>query len=145
MSVDDNKKVVQRWIEGVDTGNPGVIDDFLVPEFTDHNPPPFPVAGPTRADAHHAFEYALSAFETFSHEVVAQWAEGDTVISRIVGRGKHTGDFIGIPPTGKEVQMEGIAIHRIVDGKIAEHWSQIDALGLLIQLGAVSPPGAPPA
>jgi len=38
--------------------------------------------------------------------------------------------------------MEGIAVHRIADGKIVEHWSTIDALGLLVQLGAVPPPGA---
>lgn len=39
------------------------------------------------------------------------------------------------------MKMEGIAVHRIVDGKLVEHWAQIDALGLLIQLGAVPPPG----
>jgi predicted ester cyclase len=38
--------------------------------------------------------------------------------------------------------MEGIAVHRIVDGKLVEHWAQIDALGLLIQLGVVPPPGS---
>jgi predicted ester cyclase len=58
-----------------------------------------------------------------------------------VGYGKHTGDFLGIPPTGKDVRMEGIAIHRIAEHKLVEHWAQIDAVSLLVQLGAIPPPG----
>jgi predicted ester cyclase len=49
---------------------------------------------------------------------------------------------MGIPPTGKDVQMQGIAIHRIADGKLVEHWSTADGLGLLVQLGVVPPPPA---
>ena len=87
------------------------------------------------------FPYALKAFSDFHHEINDQYADGDRVITRITGYGKHTGEFLGIPPSGKDVKMEGIAVHRIVDGKLVEHWAQIDALGLLIQLGAVPPPG----
>jgi predicted ester cyclase len=47
---------------------------------------------------------------------------------------------MGVPPTHKDVTMEGIAIHRVVDGKIVEHWSQVDGLGLLMQMGAIPPP-----
>lgn len=62
-------------------------------------------------------------------------------MSRITGTGVHTGEFLGIPPTGRRVSMSGIAIHRVQDGRIVEHWAQIDALGLLQQLGAVPAPG----
>jgi predicted ester cyclase len=88
-----------------------------------------------------AFEYALKAFSDFHHEVVAQYAEGDTVVTRIVGRGRHTGELLGVPATNKEVSMEGIAIHRIADGKVVEHWAQVDAASLLMQIGAIPPPG----
>jgi len=51
--------------------------------------------------------------------------------------GDHTGDFLGIPATGRQVTMSGITIHRVTNGKLSEHWAQIDALSLLQQLGAV--------
>jgi len=140
MSTDDNKKLIQDWLEGVDRGDPAVVDEYLSGSFHDHNPPPFPVAGPGIADARAAFSYALGAFSDFRHEISGQWAEGDTVITRLTGYGKHTGDFLGIPPTGKDVAMEGIAIHRIADGQIVEHWSAVDGLGLMMQLGAIPPP-----
>jgi predicted ester cyclase len=141
MTTDDNKKLVRRWLEAVDTADPAVIDEYLAPSFHDNSPPPFPGAGHDLTGARGAFEYALSAFTNFRHEIPEQWAEGDTVISRIVGFGTHSGDFLGIPATGKDVAMEGIAVHRIAEGKIVEHRSTIDVAGLLIQLGVLAPPG----
>lgn len=141
MSAEQNKTLVRRWLEGVDTGDVKVVDEFLGGGYTDHNPPPFPGLSPGVEGAREAFSYALKAFSNFHHEISDQYADGDRVITRITGYGKHTGEFLGIPPTGKDVKMEGIAVHRIVDGKLVEHWGQIDALGLLIQLGAVPPPG----
>jgi predicted ester cyclase len=52
------------------------------------------------------------------HDVPLQIAEGDLVVSRIIGRGVHAGELFGIPATNKEVETEGIAIHRVRDGKI---------------------------
>jgi steroid delta-isomerase-like uncharacterized protein len=136
----DNKALVRELFAKVDTGDVGVLDDHVADGYDDHNPPPF--QGPARGleGARDAFAYALKAFSDFKHEVLAQYADGDTVITRVVGRGRHTGDFMGVPATDKEVSMEGIAIHRFEDGKIVEHWSQVDSLGLLMQLGAVPPP-----
>ncbi len=141
MSAEQNKTLVRRWLEGVDTGDVKVVDEFLGGGYTDHNPPPFPGLSPGVEGAREAFSYALKAFSNFHHEISDQYADGDRVITRITGYGKHTGEFLGIPPTGKDVKMEGIAVHRIVDGKLVEHWAQTDALGLLIQPGAVPPPG----
>jgi len=69
--------------------------------------------------------------------IEASVAEGDKVASRVTGYGKHTGIFLGIPPTGKDVTMSGITIHRVTNGKLSEHWAQIDALSLLQQFGVV--------
>ena len=52
----------------------------------------------------------------------------------------HSGEFLGIPPTGKEVRMSGIAIHRVKDGKMVEHWAMVDGMSLLQQLGAIPAP-----
>jgi predicted ester cyclase len=71
-------------------------------------------------------------------------AEGDTVVVRDTTRATHRGAFAGIPPTGKEVRVARIALFRLADGRIAEHWGQVDMLGLLQQLGAVPAPGGAP-
>jgi len=141
MSMEANKALVRSWLEAVDTGDVSVVENFLDPRFTEHNPPPFPDLPPGIEGARQAFLQGLDAFSDFHHEIEDQYADGDTVISRIVGYGKHTGEFLGIPSTGRDVRMEGIAIHRIAGGKIVEHWAQIDAAGLLMQLGAIPPPG----
>ena len=68
-------------------------------------------------------------------------AEGDKVVTRQTFRGTHTGDLMGIPPTGKQVTMSGIVISHFANGKCVELWANNDDLGLLQQLGVVPPPG----
>jgi predicted ester cyclase len=74
------------------------------------------------------------------HEIGMQVAEGDLVVSRIVGRGVHAGELLGIPATNEEVETEGIVIHRVRDGKIVEYWST-DVAGVLQQLGVMPEAG----
>ncbi|MBI4581940.1 MAG: ester cyclase [Planctomycetes bacterium] len=70
-----------------------------------------------------------------------QIAEGDKVATRYTGTWTHRGEFMGIPPTGKDVTVTRIEILRIADGKFVEHWESFDQLGLLQQLGAIPAPG----
>lgn len=141
MSAEENKALVRRWFEAVDTGDIAVVEQFLSPDYVDHNPPPFPGLEPGIKGGLQAFEYALTAFSDFRHAIEDQRAEGDVVVTRVMGYGKHTGEFLGVPPTGKDVAMQGIAMHRVANGKLVEHWGTVDALSLLIQMGAVPPPG----
>jgi predicted ester cyclase len=140
MSGDENKALVRRWMERIDTRDPAVVDEFVAEDYQDHNPPPFPNLASGIAGARQAFSYALAAFTDVVHTVEDQLTEGDLVVSRISAVGTHTGEFLGIPPTGKRVSMSGIAIHRVRDGRLLEHWAQVDALGLLQQLGAIPAP-----
>ena len=64
-------------------------------------------------------------------------AEGDRVVARSTMTGTHTGDFFGIPASGKSVRMSGVHIVRIQDGRIAEHWGNNDDLGLMRQIGVI--------
>jgi predicted ester cyclase len=64
-------------------------------------------------------------------------AEGDRVVTRKTFRGTHQGPFMGIPPTGKQVALGLIDIVRVVQGRVVEHWSEVDSLGLLQRLGAL--------
>jgi steroid delta-isomerase-like uncharacterized protein len=67
-------------------------------------------------------------------------AEGDKVVSRWRAQGTHQGELMGIAPTGNQVIITGITIHRIEEGKIVEEWENWDALGLMQQIGAVPSP-----
>src|SRR5215212_7456435 len=67
-------------------------------------------------------------------------AEGEKVVSRWRAQGTHQGELMGIAPTGNEVAITGLTIHRIEDGKIVEEWENWDALGLMQQIGAVPAP-----
>lgn len=138
---EDNKALVRKLLEGADRSDVAVVDQVVAADYVDHNPPPFQGDATGAAGARDAFTTAMKIFSDWSHEVSQQFSDGEFVISRITGRGRHTGDFLGIPASNKDVTMEGIAIHRVVDGKIVEHWSQVDGLGLLSQIGAIPPMG----
>jgi steroid delta-isomerase-like uncharacterized protein len=81
-------------------------------------------------DIHQAFADQL-------HTVHDQIADGDRVIERWTMTATHAGEFMGIPATGRRVTLTGIDISRVEDGRIVEHWTECDMLGLLEQLGAI--------
>lgn len=136
-----NKALVRKLFEGADRSDASVIDEVVSDNYVDHNPPPFQSAATGAAGAHESFQTAMKIFSDWKHEIVQQFSDGDYVITHVVGRGTHTGDFLGVPATNKPVEMPGIAIHRIDNGKVVEHWGQVDGLGMLMQMGAVPPPG----
>ena len=63
--------------------------------------------------------------------------DGDKIVARIVLRGTHQGPFFGIPATGRQVVVPGIHLMRYADGKMVEHWSNSDDLGMMGQLGVI--------
>jgi predicted ester cyclase len=67
-------------------------------------------------------------------------AEGDKVVNRFTWRGTHQGNFLGIAPTGSQVEVKGVVIDRFADGKIADTRILMDNLGLMQQLGVVPTP-----
>ena len=79
----------------------------------------------------------IDAVSEFQETVEDQIAEGDKVVTRVTGRGTHTGPLMGAAPTGKELKWSAISIARFVDGRIAEEWVEFDALNFLQQLGAL--------
>ena len=135
--VSDPKAAVGRWFERVDRGGVPDVSQYVVDGYADHSPPPIQGLASGAIGLRQIFAFALTAFGEFHHDIAASISDGDKVASRVTGYGKHTGDFLGIPATGKDVSMSGITIHRVTNGKLSEHWAQIDALSLLQQLGAV--------
>jgi predicted ester cyclase len=81
------------------------------------------------------------AFPDGAETIEEQIGEGDRVATRTTYRGTHTGELMGIPPTGKEVVLTGMIINRLMNGKIRERRVLFDQFGLLQQLGVVPMPG----
>jgi steroid delta-isomerase-like uncharacterized protein len=143
MSAEQNKELVRRFYEAIDAGDIDAMDALVAEGYINHHPPPFPGLGEGLDGLKQAFRM-FQAATPGRHIIEDQIAEGDKVVTRLTAEGRHEGDLPGpIPATGKEIRMSAVAIHRIADGKITEHWSATDELGLLVQLGVVSPPGPP--
>lgn len=142
MSADDNKALVRRYIEAIDANDSSdwsVLDDFIAEDFVAHNPP-LPGVGLDRDGMKQAAE-GFRVATPGRHEVVMQVAENDLVVTHVVGRGVHAGELLGIPATNKDVETEGIVIHRIRDDMIVEYWSVTDVARVLQQVGALPGPG----
>ena len=141
MSTDENKELVRRYIRAIDDNKSAdwsIIDDYLAEDFVAHNPP-IPGVTLDREGMKQAAEIFRQATPG-THEVTMQIAEGDLVMSHIVGRGVHEGELLGIPASGNEVETAGIVVHRIRDGKLVEYWSVVDIVRVLQQVGALSAP-----
>jgi steroid delta-isomerase-like uncharacterized protein len=138
MAAEDTKALYRQFVEEViNRGNLAAAEDLVSPEFVDHAAPP----GTTdyRRAALERQAMLRSAFPDLRLAIEDQLAEGDKVVTRFTVRGTHQGAFMGLPPTGKPVAVTGIDITRWRGGKLAEHWVQLDTLGLLQQLGALPP------
>lgn len=111
------------------------MDELVADDYTNHDPPPFPgLAG--RDGLKQAFRMFGNA--TPGHHVIEdQVAEGDKVVTRLRAIGKHEGELAGIPSSGNDMEVRAIAIHRIEDGRLAEHWSQVDSAAQMAQLGLI--------
>jgi predicted ester cyclase len=144
VSAEENKDLIRRYIQAVDdnqTSDWGVLDEYIAEDFVAHNPL-HPGVSLDREGMKQGAELFRVASPGARHEIRIQVAEGDLVVSHIVGRGVHAGELLGIPATNKELETEGIVIHRIRDGKIVEYWSVTDVARVLQQLGALAgPPG----
>jgi steroid delta-isomerase-like uncharacterized protein len=141
MSTEDNKRLIRQYIEAVDANDSSdwsLIDEFVSENFVAHNPP-LPGVSLDRDGLKQAAEIFRNATPG-KHEIPMQVAEGDLVVSRIIGRGVHAAELLGIPASNKEVETDGIAIHRVRDGKIIEYWSVVDVARILQQIGALPTP-----
>ena len=139
-AVSANKEIVRRVVDGVWRDRDlTIIDQLIAEEYVGHDPTqPGPIVG--RDGFKQFVGMYQSAFEDATITIDDQIAEGDQVVTRWTGRGTHTGELMGIAPTGKEVTVSGLTVSRLAGGKIAEEWELMDALGMLVQLGAVPQP-----
>jgi len=140
VSTEENKATFRRYVEEV--GNAGNLDlaDDVFDRYLAHQPDGSVLErGPE--DVKRFMGEFRSAFPDFHSTIEEQIAEGDRVVTRWRMRGTHQGEFRGIAPTGKELDVTGIGIFRFSDGKVVESWDNFDQLGMMRQLGMVPEPG----
>ena len=128
MSAEENKDLVRREQEELwnHTGDLDAAEKLFASGHAE-------AAKQEAADFRRGFPDVISIIEDLI-------AEEDKVVARWWSRATHRGDYMGIPPTGKEVEFTGISVYRIEGGKIAESWTIEDELGLMRQIGVVPEP-----
>jgi steroid delta-isomerase-like uncharacterized protein len=135
-----NKALVRRSLEEIYTGgNVAAADEVFAADFVSWDPT-FPngvLRGPEGIRGN--VERGHASFENWRFDIEDVVAEGDRVVTRVVMRGRSKAEFLGMAPTGGEVEVSGITIHRIADGKIVERWGNWNTIGMLQQLGRLPP------
>jgi len=131
MSLEENKAIVRRFVEAYNKRNLDLFDDLLAPDYFDQT---------SKVDSKGLKQLMNMAFKAFPdfHETIEDIiAEGDKVWARITFTGTHTGEFMGIAPTGKKITTEMVDIFRIVNGKLVEYRDVNNNLDYLKKLGII--------
>ena len=136
---DENKAVVRRFYEAFGQQDYVSLKEVLAPELAAYAHSATVPA--TRDDALQGIRNWNAAFDGSHYTVEDQVAEGDQVATRVKLRAVHSrGDFMGAPPAGAQIEIKGISVERIADGKIVERHVSYDQIGLMQRLGLLPPP-----
>ena len=130
-----NKDCVRRLFDEVwNAGKLALLDTLIGAAYVEHNPVPDQPSG--AAGVKGRVETLREAFPDLRFTLEELVAEGDLVAARYSWRGTHKGEaFLGIPPSGKGILVRGMDFFRLREGRIVEHWDNVDELGMLTQLG----------
>ena len=133
MSAEENKAIALRASEIVNQKNPDLIEECYPPDFVWHGPDQ-DIRGYEQAkQLSSTFLAAFPDAQITDEDVIA---EGEKVVRRYTTHATHQGEteMFG-PPTGRQIELKGITIHRIEGGKIVEEWESFDNLSMMKQLG----------
>jgi len=141
MSTTENKEIVKGFMAAIekvrDTGDASIMDKFLAPDVL------LDITGfPPNSRGREAFTQGMFMFinafpDLKITELSPMIAQGDKVAVRVSWTGTHTGDLMGIPATGKRVNIVDMHIERIANGKIVERIAVTDSMGIMQQIGMV--------
>lgn len=142
MATRDSKEVVRLLYEEVaNEGRLELLDELAWPDHVEHHPLPGQSRGIEGLRQRVSMlRAALSPHFTLLHVI----AEGDKVAVMWRNQGRQVGEWLGTPATGQSFDIEGVDIHRLRDGRLAEHWHVVDVFSMMIQLGVIPVPGATP-
>ena len=138
----DHAATARRLYDLINAGDIDGFGDLLAEDFVEHEDTPG--FEPTKEGVKQFFRMYRAAFPDLRMEPQDILVSGDKVVTRARGTGTHQGEFMGMPATGKSIDVELIDIVRFGDDGLArEHWGVFDALKMMQQLGAI--PGPPSA
>ena len=131
--------LIRRFYDEVlSQGNVEKVDDLVTDDVIDHEP--FP-GQPDGIDGVRQFVGMMSAaFSDLKATIGPSLESGDFASAHVTITGRHTGEFMGVPASDKEFEIEAIDIIRVEDGKCAEHWGVTDNMALMQQIGAIPEP-----
>ncbi len=144
MSPEEMHSVGPQLVEVVmNQGNVAAVDQFFAPDSRQYGLP----AGvpPTRDGLKMALAGLRAAFPDIHNHIDEEIVEGDKMVHRLTAHATMTGEFMGMSPTGKHGTWTEIHIARIAGGQVAEHWTYVDQMGMMQQLGLAPMPAQPAA
>jgi len=134
--MEERKAVVRRFIEEmVSTGQTDQLSAVIANDYVDYYSKSSRLLGPEMARAH--IEAVRSTYPDLVVEVIDQYCDGDVVISTIRGTATHKGKWLNIEPTDRPIEIEGVNIDRVVDGKIVSHRGFANTFEALLEIGAL--------
>jgi steroid delta-isomerase-like uncharacterized protein len=138
----DHATTMRATYERISAGDIAGFGELVAADFVEHQGDPG--LPPTKEGTLEFFRTLLAAFSDLRMDVEDLIASEDKTVARVKVTATHHGEFMGVPPTGKRVEMQLIDIMRFDDaGLVCEHWGVADMLSLMQQLGLV--PAGPPA
>ena len=128
-----NRQLAGRFAQTLTDHDLAGFAELLHPAYVNHNR----YAQPGKDGSVAIFAAFIDAFEGFRVEVDDVLEAGDSLVGRYTYRGRHTGEFLGVPASGAEIEMHSIDIWRVSDGQLVEHWDELNTLEFFQQIGAV--------
>jgi steroid delta-isomerase-like uncharacterized protein len=138
---DGTAEMVDRLERAIAAWNQGDLDEYMTLYDDDvvlHGLAPQPM---DKEAVRGFYEGIFAGLPGSQIEILDTFGTGDRLCGRFVQRGRHGGELMGVPPSGREVELAGITILAFRDGRVVERWTQADMLGLMGQIGALPPPG----
>jgi len=140
MSSEQNKELVRRSFEAINSGDFAATQELFAPEYRLHvSYAPVPLDRDASVASWGPF---FAAFPDLHHAIEDLAAEGEWVVARLAITGTHQGDFMGVPPTGKAITSSSISFFRCAEGRVVEQRTQFDAMAMMQQIGAIPAPEA---
>ena len=138
MSTDQNSEIIRRGFEeGINQRNFACFDELIGENYVNHS---MPAPSPGPEGFRQVVQMFIAGFPDMQVTVEELIADGDSVATRGYWRGTHNGDFMGIPATGRKIDVPFIDWWRLENGKAVENWVQMDMMRMMQQLGMMPEP-----
>jgi len=137
MSTEENKALVRKVYDAINANDLDALDGLMAADMDSNTRFAHPDGG--LDGFKESFKTALASFPDYSITIDDQIAEGDKVVTRYTASGTQEGDFMGVAPTGERIELVGIDIDQIEDGKIVAHWSEASLDDIMVKLGVAIP------